>query len=127
MAVAEILGVPSVTFARKLEVSDRTVKIERQTALGYDTVECPLPAVVTVTAGATEPRYPTLKGIMQAKQKPVDKLSLSDLGLSGDEVAPTQRVEAVNDAPEKGPGEVIEDPEEGVTKAVEFLAEAKVI
>jgi electron transfer flavoprotein beta subunit len=127
MAVAEILGVPSVTFARKVEVSDMTVKIERQTALGYDTVECSLPAVVTVTAGATEPRYPTLKGIMQAKQKQVDKLSLQDLGLSNDDVNATQRVEAVNDAPEKGPGEIIEDPEEGVTKAVEFLAEAKVI
>jgi electron transfer flavoprotein beta subunit len=64
---------------------------------------------------------------MQAKQKPVDKLSVSDLGLSADDVQPSQRVEAVNDAPEKGPGEVIEDPDEGVTKVVEFLSEAKVI
>jgi electron transfer flavoprotein beta subunit len=126
-ALAELLGVPSVTFARKLEVADGKVKAERQTELGYDTVEAPLPAVVTVTAGATEPRYPTLKGIMQAKQKPVDKLSLQDLGLSPDEVRPSQRVEAVNDAPEKGPGEVIEDPEEGIARAVQFLAEAKVI
>src|SRR5436309_2451261 len=97
MTLAELLGVPSVTFARKIEVQDGTVKIERQTALGYDVVECPLPAVVTVTAGATEPRYPTLKGIMQAKQKPMDRLSSSDLELSGDDVQPSQQVDAVND------------------------------
>jgi electron transfer flavoprotein beta subunit len=127
MALAEMLGVPNVTFARKLDVSDGTAKVERQTALGYDTVECPLPVVVTVTAGATEPRYPTLKGIMQAKQKPLEKLSLSDLQLSSEDVAPTQRVEAVKDAPEKGPGEVIEDLDQGVTRAVQFLSDAKVI
>jgi electron transfer flavoprotein beta subunit len=127
MALAELLGVPSVTFARKLEVSDGTVKVERQTELGYDTVEAPLPALVTVTAGATEPRYPTLKGIMQAKQKPVDRLSLPDLELSADDVRPAQRIDAVNEAPEKGPGEVLDDPEQGVAKAVQFLSEAKVI
>ena len=127
MTLAELLGVPSVTFARKVEIADGAVRVERQTELGYDTVEAPLPVVVTVTAGATEPRYPTLKGIMQAKQKPVDKLSLQDLEVSGDDVAPTQRVEAVNQAPEKGPGEVALDADEGVTKAVQFLSEAKVI
>ena len=127
MTLAELLGVPSVTFARKVEIADGAVRVERQTELGYDTVEAPLPVVVTVTAGATEPRYPTLKGIMQAKQKPVDKLSLQDLEVSGDDVAPTQRVEAVNQAPEKGPGQVALDADEGVTKAVHFLSEAKVI
>ena len=127
MTLAELLGVPSVTFARKVEIADGAVRVERQTELGYDTVEAPLPVVVTVTAGATEPRYPTLKGIMQAKQKPVDKLSLQDLEVSGNDVAPTQRVEAVNQAPEKGPGEVALDADEGVTKAVQFLSEAKVI
>jgi len=127
MTLAELLGVPSVTFARKLEVKDGTLVVERQTELGYDVVECPLPAVVTVTAGATAPRYPTLKGIMQAKQKPVDKLSASDLGLSGDDTKRTQDVTGVNDAPEKGAGEVIEDPEAGVERIVAFLSEAKVI
>jgi len=127
MTLAELLGVPSVTFVRKLEVKDGTLHVERQTELGYDTVESPLPAVITVTAGATEPRYPTLKGIMQAKQKPVDKLSVSDLGLSGDDTSPTQQVTAVNAAPEKGAGEIIENAEEGVDRIVAFLAEAKVI
>ena len=127
MTVAELLGVPSVTFARKIEVADGQLRVERQTEAGYDVVECPLPAVVTVTAGATEPRYPTLKGIMQAKQKPVDRLSLEDLGLPADDAKPSQSVQAVNDAPEKGAGEVVEDPDEGIAKAVQFLADAKVI
>src|SRR5436190_5508735 len=70
MTLAGLLEVPSVTFARKLEVADGKVRVERQTELGYDVVEAELPVVVTVTAGATNPRYPTLKGIMQAKQKP---------------------------------------------------------
>jgi electron transfer flavoprotein beta subunit len=126
-ALAELLGVPSVTFVRKLEVQEGKIKAERQTELGYDDVESPLPAVVTVTAGATNPRYPTLKGIMQAKQKPVDKLSTGDLGLSGEQVQATQKVSAVEAAPEKGAGEIVEDPEEGVTKAVALLSEAKVI
>src|SRR6266540_954914 len=77
MALAELLGVPNVTFARKLDVDGGKVRIERQTELGYDVVECELPAVLTVTAGATNPRYPTLKGIMQAKQKPVERYTVS--------------------------------------------------
>jgi electron transfer flavoprotein beta subunit len=126
-ALAELLGVPSVTFARKVEIVDGKLRAERQTELGYDEVECPLPALITITAGATEPRYPTLKGIMQAKQKPVEKLTAGDLGLSGEDVQSTQNVTAVEDAPEKGPGEIVEDADEGVQKIVQLLSEAKVI
>lgn len=127
MALAELLGVPSVTFARTIEIADGSLKAERQTELGYDEVESPLPAVITLTAGANDPRYPTLKGIMQAKQKPVDRLSIADLGLSGEDVEPTQEVTAVQDAPEKGPGEIIEGADEGVARVVAYLKEAKVI
>jgi electron transfer flavoprotein beta subunit len=127
MTVAEFLGVPSATFARHVEVKDGGIRIERQTEAGYDVVECPLPALVTVTAGATNPRYPTLKGIMQAKQKPVEQLSLADLGLSPEDAAPTQRVEAVSPAPERGGGEVVEDLDEAMGKLVDLLREAKVI
>ena len=70
--VAELLGLPSVTFAKDVDVDGGSVKVERQTEAGYDEVECPLPAVVTVTAGVVEPRYPSFKGIMAAKSKPVD-------------------------------------------------------
>jgi electron transfer flavoprotein beta subunit len=79
------------------------------TERGYDVYECPLPAVVTVTAGAVEPRYPSLKGIMQAKPKPVDRPSLQDLGLS--DLAATQTVTAVTDAPTKSGGEVVQGDE----------------
>src|SRR3954468_2433336 len=64
--VAELLGFPALTFAKHIEVSDGTVKIDRQTEAGYDEVTSPLPALVTVTAGVVEPRYPSFKGIMAA-------------------------------------------------------------
>src|SRR5918911_5003658 len=76
--VAELLGLPSVTFAKSIEIADGSVKVNRQTEAGYDEVECPLPVVVTVTAGVVEPRYPSFKGIMAGKNKPVDQLSVSD-------------------------------------------------
>jgi electron transfer flavoprotein beta subunit len=127
MTLAELLGVPSATFARDLQLSGETLRIERQTEAGYDVVECSLPAVVTVTAGVNNPRYPTLKGIMQAKQKPVDRLSLSDLGLSAEDVAATQEITGIEAAAEKGAGEIIEDDGSGAARIAEFLAEAKVI
>lgn len=127
MALAQELGVPALTFARHLEAQEGKIRIERQTETGYDVVESPLPALVTVTAGANNPRYPTLKAIMQAKQKTVDRPSLQDLGLSGDELQPTQQVAAINPAPERQAGEVLEDEEEGVQRIVTYLKEAKVI
>src|SRR5271163_123823 len=81
--VAELLGLPSVTFAKKVEVTGDSVKVERQTEAGYDEVESPLPALVTVTAGVVEPRYPSFKGIMAAKSKPVETLTVADLGIDG--------------------------------------------
>jgi electron transfer flavoprotein beta subunit len=102
-------------------------RIERQTEGGYQVIESSLPAVVTVTAGATTPRYPTLKGIMQAKQKPVERYGVGDLGLTEDGVKPTQTVAKVEDAPEREAGEVIEDDGNAAARIVEFLKEAKVV
>src|SRR5687767_2478489 len=82
--VAALLDVPMATFAKSIEINDGTVKINRQTEKGYDVVECPTPCVVTVTAGVNEPRYPSFKGIVEAKKKPVDQLSVGDLGLNLD-------------------------------------------
>lgn len=127
MALAEELEVPALTFARHLEHKDGAIRIERQTETGYDVVEAPLPALVTVTAGANNPRYPTLKAIMQAKQKPIDRPSLSDLGLSPDELQPTQQVAQIQPAPEREGGEVVEDEDEGVRRIAQYLKEAKVI
>lgn len=125
--LAELLELPSATVARRLEISADGVRAERQTETGYDVVECPLPALVTVTAGATEPRYPTLKGIMSAKQKPLERLSLADLGLSADDVASTQSVVAVEDAPAKDGGEILQAGDNTAARIADLLSEAKVI
>jgi electron transfer flavoprotein beta subunit len=125
--LAELLGVPSATFARKVEMRDGSLWIERQTEDGYDVVECPLPALATVTGSAAEPRYPTLKGIMGAKSKPLERLSLSDLGLSADAVAPTQRVTSASQAAEKTAGEILQAGDDATKRLTDLLAEAKVI
>src|SRR5438105_1928324 len=67
--IAELLGLPSITFAKHIEITDGKVKVDRQTESGYDEVEAPLPVLVTMTAGVVEPRYPSFKGIMAAKGK----------------------------------------------------------
>ena len=128
--IAAVLGWTSVTFAKKIEVSDGTVKVERQTEAGYDEVEASLPAVVSVTAGVVEPRYPSFKGIMAAKSKPVDQLGVGDLGLSSDQVgANGARQEIVNVAPaeERQAGEIVEDDGDGHLKIIEFLKNQKVL
>jgi len=127
LTVAELLDLPSISFARKVELSERTLHVQRQTAAGYDVIECELPALVTVTTAAAEPRYPTLKGIMQAKQKPLEVLSLADLGVDAGDAAATQRVESVDAAPERAAGEVMADDGTGAERIAAFLAEAGVI
>src|SRR5438309_5424486 len=128
--VAELLGLPSITFAKHVEVADGTVKVNRQTEAGYDEVTCPLPAVVTVTAGVVEPRYPSFKGIMAAKNKPVEELKVADLGLSPDDVGwagARQEITDVAAAEERQAGEIIEDEGDAHERIVAFLDELKVI
>ncbi|MEO8423654.1 MAG: electron transfer flavoprotein subunit beta/FixA family protein, partial [Actinomycetota bacterium] len=126
MTLAELIGVPAVTFARKVDVTNDGIRVERQTEAGYDVVESALPALATVTAAASEPRYPTLKGIMGAKQKPLETLSLADIGLTAADVAATQQVAAVEPAAQKGPGEVVQG-DAAAGRVADLLAEAKVI
>ena len=90
-------------------------------------MEGSLPLLVTVTAGANEPRFPSLKGVMQAKQKPLERLALSDLQLSAGDVAPTQAVVEVADAPAKAGGEIITADDNTAVRIADLLAEAKVI
>ena len=123
--LAELLGVPQVTFVRKIESADGTLKVDRQTPDGYHVVECPLPALITVTAAINEPRYASFKGIMAAKKKPVEELSLDDLGLSDLNVK--QKVAEITPAEERKAGEVFEDDGTGAAKIADFLKEAKVI
>jgi electron transfer flavoprotein beta subunit len=124
VTLAELLGVDSVTAARRMDVEAEGLRVERQTDTGYDVVRCPLPAVVALTAGATEPRYPSLKGIMAAKTKPLERLSAADLQLSGDDLTSTQRVSEVRDAPEKPGGEIVEADGTTAARIADLLAEA---
>ena len=126
--LAEVLGLPSVTFAKSITVDGSAVKVERQTEAGYDEITCPLPAVVSVTAGVVEPRYPSFKGIMAAKSKPVDEVTAADLGVTPVGWAGAgQEIVDVASAPEREAGEIIEDDGEGFSKIVEFLDKLKVI
>jgi electron transfer flavoprotein beta subunit len=127
--LAELLGLPLLSFAKKLEVNDSKAVIDRQTDEGYDVVEAPLPAVVTVTGGINEARYPALRGIMQAKNKEVKQLALGDVGLNGQagKDALTQQVVEVSTAEARKAGEVVEDKGEGAKRIADFLSQLKVI
>jgi electron transfer flavoprotein beta subunit len=128
--VAALLDLPSITFAKHVEIEGETVKVQRQTELGYDEVETTLPALVSVTAGVVEPRYPSFKGIMAAKSKPVDQLGLSDLGIEASAVGAAgagQEIVSVDDAPAREAGEIVEDDGEGYAKVVAYLENLKVI
>lgn len=125
--VAELLDVPSATFARKVDVEGEEVRIERQTETGYDVVTGSMPLLLTVTSGATEPRFPSLKGVMQAKQKPVEHLTLADLELTPADVVALQAVVAVEDAPAKAAGRIVGADEDAASVIADLLEDAKVI
>jgi electron transfer flavoprotein beta subunit len=128
--VAELLGLPSVSFSKKVSVADGKVMVDRQTESGYDEVEVPLPALVTVTAGVVEPRYPSFKGIMAAKGKPVEELKVGDLGLDASQVGvqgARQETVSVVPADAREAGEIVVDEGDGYQKIVSFLEQLKVI
>jgi electron transfer flavoprotein beta subunit len=128
--LAERLGLPQVTFASSVEVGDGTVRIERDGDANVDVIEAPLPAVVSVTDQINEPRYPTFKGIMAAKKKPVQTWSLADLGIAPDQVGASASWSVVDDVvarPPRQAGQVVTDDGEGGRKLVEFLAGAKLV
>jgi electron transfer flavoprotein beta subunit len=126
--VAAVLGLPSVTFAKSVSVAGGVLRVNRQTDAGFDEVECALPAVVSVTAGVVEPRYPSFKGIMAAKSKPVETVTAADLGVSPVGWAGAgQRIVEVAVAPAREAGEVVVDEGEAHLKVVELLERLKVI
>src|SRR5215213_9163129 len=128
--VAALLGLPSITFAKEIHLEGETVNVQRQTEAGYDEVTSPLPALVSVTAGVVEPRYPSFKGIMAAKSKPVDQKTLADLGIDAGAVGSAgagQEIVTVEDAPAREAGEIVEDDGEGFTRIVAYLENLKVI
>ncbi len=128
--IAQILDLPQLTFARKMTVADGKVTIQRQLEGGYQTVEASLPALVTVTGSINEPRYPALKGIMQAKKKPVESLTAADLGLDPNEVGQAgakERVTGWKPAEQRKAGQIVKDDGNAATVIADFLASIKVI
>ena len=128
--LAELLGLPSVTFARRVEVVGGELRVQRQTEAGHDEVTCPLPALVTVTAGVVEPRYPSFKGIMAAKTKPIEVLTVADLGLSPDQVGwagARQQIVEVAPSEERQAGDVVEDQGDAHQAVIRFLEQVKVL
>ena len=128
--LAERLGVAQLTGARKLDVDGATLTIERQTDDGYQVVQAATPAIVSVWDTINEPRYPSFKGIMQAKSKPVSTLSLAELGIGADEVGldnATSEVVEFAPRPAKQAGVKINDEGDGGAKLVGFLAAQKFI
>jgi electron transfer flavoprotein beta subunit len=123
--LAELLGIPQLTFAKKVEIDGSTVKVHRQTADGYQVVEATTPALITVTAAIAEPRYASLKGIMAARSKEIKQVALSELGVEKGQ--PAEVIEAVADAETRKSGEVIQDDGSAVEKIVAVLAAAKVL
>ena len=128
--LAERLGVAALTGARRLTVDGSTLTIERQTETGYDRIQGSVPAVVSVVEKINEPRYPSFKGIMAAKKKPVQTLSLADLGVAPGEVGfdgATSQVVSSSKRPPRSAGTKVTDEGDGGTRLVEFLATEKFV
>jgi len=129
-AVAERLRRPVVSQAAELTLNGGSLRVKRQTEFGYDVIEAPLPAVVAVSDAINEPRYPSLKGIMGAKKKPFDTLSLGDVGVdaaqAGDAGSKTD-VLALGDPPSRGDARKIEDGGNAAQEIVDFLAEKRLV
>ncbi len=128
--LAERLGLPQVTYASELTVDGRTVTIRRDGDASTETIEASLPALVSVTDQINEPRYPSFKGIMAAKKKPVETWSVADLGVDASEVgleAAWTRVAASTERPPREAGQVVADEGDGGAKLAEFLTGRKFV
>jgi len=124
--LAELLGLPQLTFAKRVEVADGRVTVHRQTEDGYQVVEAEAPALVTVTAAIAEPRYASLRGIMAARSKEIKTLGLADLGVEVGQ--PAETIEGVVDAESRTQGEIVEDDGSiGVEKIMSVLQAARVL
>ena len=127
---SESLCVQQVSLASKVDDDGSAITIHRQTDYGYDKVEASLPAVVSVVEKINEPRYPSFKGIMAAKKKPVETLSLADAGIDPAEVglgAAATEVVSFAARPPRQAGTIVKDEGDGGVKAAEFLAAQKFI
>jgi electron transfer flavoprotein beta subunit len=130
VTLAELLGIASVTFAKRVAIEGGSIRVERQTEAGFDDVVCDLPAVVSVTAGVVEPRYPSFKGIMAARSKPIEQFAVADLGLEPSEVGAVgarQEIVEVAAAPGREAGEVVVDDGSSEQRVIALLEQLKVL
>ncbi|KRB48140.1 MULTISPECIES: electron transfer flavoprotein subunit beta/FixA family protein [unclassified Terrabacter] len=128
--LAERLGLPAVTFASELTVEGTTATIRRDGDASTQTITATLPALVSVTDQINEPRYPSFKGIMAAKKKPVEQWTLADLGVDAAQVgldAAWTKVESFAARPPRSQGEIVADEGDGGSKLAAFLTERKFV
>ncbi|MGZ3582253.1 MAG: electron transfer flavoprotein subunit beta/FixA family protein [Ktedonobacterales bacterium] len=129
-AVAEFLNLPLLSFASQLDIEGNGVKIQRQAEIGYNVVESELPALVSVVKAINEPRYPSMKGIMASKKKPLDTFSLADLGIDAGAVgaaAAREKVVSAEKVSTQRKGEIYVGNEGAADRVVAFLVEQKVL
>jgi electron transfer flavoprotein beta subunit len=124
-AVADRLRLPVVSQAAEVTHADGKLTVKRQTEFGYDVIEAPLPAVIAVSDAINEPRYPSLKGIMGAKSKPQETVTLAELGADG--LESRTEVYALNDPPARGDSRKIEDDGNAAQAVLDFLAEKRLV
>ena len=124
-AVADRLRLPVISQAAEVTHADGKLTVKRQTEFGYDVIEVPTPAVIAVSDAINEPRYPSLKGIMGAKSKPQETVSLTDLGVDG--LESRTEVYALNDPPARGESKKIEDDGNTAQAVLDFLAEKRLL
>ena len=124
-AVADRLRLPVVSQAAEVTLGDGKATVKRQTEFGYDVIESPLPVVIAVSDAINEPRYPSLKGIMGAKSKPQETLSLAELELE----APASQTEvyALHDPPARGESRKVEDDGNAAQAVLDFLTEKRLL
>ena len=130
-ALAEILELPQVTFAREVQVDGDRVTVKRAVDTGVQTLEADLPLLLTVTASIAEPRYPTFRGLMQAKRQPVETKSLADIGVDAGDVGEAGAQERVTDiateSVEKVGVKIHDDGGDSVEELIAYLKRIEII
>jgi electron transfer flavoprotein beta subunit len=122
--IAEFLGIPQLTFAREITVEGQKAVIKRVIPKGYQTIETTLPAVVTIASGSFEAIYPTMKGIMGARKKPLSQLKLADLGIDASlvgEAGARERVLEIGQAEARAAGQIVKDEGNAAQVIADFL------
>jgi electron transfer flavoprotein beta subunit len=122
--------VPELTHARKVTVEGRTVTVERETDDAITILQAELPAVISVNEKINEPRYPSFKGIMAAKKKPLSTLSLADVGIERSDVGLANATSMVIESTPRPPrvaGQIVTDEGDGAAKLADYLIGQKLI